>query len=179
MMTGNDGAGSTLADPSPSGDPECWIAGARRHRHLASLLEPIIDKLGYELLGVEFVEAGKRSVLRLYIDRRAEEGVGLEDCALVSEQASGLLDVEDPIPGQYSLEVSSPGSDRPLFGLRHFEQCAGETVRIEFVGGGQAAIQGVIAEVAIPDRITLCGEDGTPRTLSLDAIASARLVPRW
>ena len=94
---------------------------------IQDLLEPLVDSLGFELLGVEY-HAGRNAVLRLYID--SPRGITVDDCGLVSHEVSGILDVEDPIPGGYDLEVSSPGMNRPLFRLSDFERYAGESVRI-------------------------------------------------
>ena len=82
---------------------------------LKALLQPVVEALGCELWGIELQSGGKRKLLRLYIDR--EEGIGVEDCERVSRQSSSVLDVEDAISGEYVLEVSSPGMDRPLYEL--------------------------------------------------------------
>ena len=91
------------------------------------LLEPTVEGLGFELVGVEF--DGHQRVLRIYIDH--PDGITLDHCSEVSYQLSGLLDVEDPIPGRYQLEISSPGMDRPLFTLEHFARFLGSVVRIQ------------------------------------------------
>lgn len=96
---------------------------------LTELLKPAAEALGYEFLGIEFVGQGIHSVLRIYIDHE-ENGIGVEDCTKVSHQASGILEVEDPINSQYTLEVSSPGLDRPLFTLPHFEKVVGQVINI-------------------------------------------------
>jgi ribosome maturation factor RimP len=97
---------------------------------LNSLVRQEVELLGYELVGVEFVGQGKgAAVLRIYIDH--EDGITLDDCVEVSHQVSGVLDVEDPIKENYRLEVSSPGLDRPLFELAHFERFKGSRVRIK------------------------------------------------
>jgi ribosome maturation factor RimP len=80
---------------------------------LEHLLAPTINDMGYELWGCEYLPQGKHSLLRIYIDKT--DGISIDDCQEVSHQISALLDVEDPIPGNYSLEVSSPGIPRPLF----------------------------------------------------------------
>jgi ribosome maturation factor RimP len=80
---------------------------------LQALLAPVVEGLGYQCWGIEYVSQGKHSVLRIYIDK--EGGILVDDCEAVSRQASGVLDVEDPISSEYTLEVSSPGMDRPLF----------------------------------------------------------------
>ena len=95
---------------------------------LTDLLKPAAEALGYEFLGIEYISQGKHSILRVYIDH--ENGITVDDCASVSHQASGILEVEDPIASQYTLEVSSPGLDRPLFTLAHFEQFVGNTVEL-------------------------------------------------
>ena len=100
---------------------------AKLEDKLTEMLEPGVEALGYELVGVEFVRAGKHSILRVFIDH--ENGVTVDDCAEVSYQASAILDVEDPITTEYNLEVSSPGMDRPLFKARHYEQAVGEVIQ--------------------------------------------------
>ena len=84
-----------------------------RNQILLDLLKPEIASMGYELLGLEVVKNQHMSLLRVYIDK--PEGINIDDCVLVSQQLTGLLDVKDPIKGKYNLEVSSPGLDRPLF----------------------------------------------------------------
>ncbi|MDO6476422.1 ribosome maturation factor RimP [Alteromonas sp. 1_MG-2023] len=101
---------------------------AKLEDKLTEMLEPGVEALGYELVGVEFVRAGKHSILRVFIDH--ENGVTVDDCAEVSYQASAILDVEDPITTEYNLEVSSPGMDRPLFKARHYEQAVGEVIQV-------------------------------------------------
>lgn len=96
--------------------------------HLIGLIEPIVEGLGYECVGIEYNAHPRHGLLRVYID--AEQGVLLEDCTKVSHQISGMLDVEDPISDNYELEVSSPGMDRPFFKLSQFEQFMGSTVTI-------------------------------------------------
>ena len=95
---------------------------------LTDMLASPVEALGFELLGVEFVRAGKHSTLRVYIDH--PDGITVDHCADVSHQVSAVLDVEDPISTEYNLEVSSPGMDRPLFKAEHYEACLGETVSL-------------------------------------------------
>jgi ribosome maturation factor RimP len=99
-----------------------------KERGLQELLQPTVEALGFELWGVEHLSQGRHSVLRVYID--AENGIGVDDCALVSEQVSAVLDVEDPITGEYVLEVSSPGIDRRLFSLEQYPGYLGEVIEI-------------------------------------------------
>ena len=124
-----------------------------------NLIEPTVNALGVQLWGVEHVSQGKFSLLRIYIDR--EEGVTIDDCEKVSRQVSALLDVEDPIAGEYTLEVSSPGIDRPLFTLEQFRQYVGEVVSIRTRGPieGRRKFKGKITEVA--DEEVIVEVDGT------------------
>ena len=96
---------------------------------LTALFEPVIESMGYELVGVEFHGGEHHGVLRIYIDH--EQGISVDDCADVSRQISAILDVEDPIAQAFDLEVSSPGIDRPLFKLQDFERFKGEKVKIK------------------------------------------------
>ena len=90
-----------------------------KEAQLTQLLAPTVEAMGYSLWGIEVISPGRRPTVRLYID--AEEGVNVDDCAQVSHQVSGVLDVEDPISGEYTLEVSSPGVDRLLFNPDHYQ----------------------------------------------------------
>ena len=96
---------------------------------VTELIDTTIQALGLDLWGVELLQQGKYSLLRIYIER--EEGVTIEDCEKVSRQVSALLDVEDPIAGEYTLEVSSPGMDRPLFSVEHYSQYVGSEVDLK------------------------------------------------
>ena len=93
------------------------------------LVEPLLARLGFELVELEFGPGHGRSLLRLFID--APAGVGLDDCARVSREVAALLDVEDPIPMAYTLEVSSPGFDRLLRTQAHFGRFVGARVFVE------------------------------------------------
>ena len=96
---------------------------------ITELIDTTVQALGLDLWGVELIQQGKYSLLRIYIER--EEGVAIEDCEKVSRQVSALLDVEDPIAGEYTLEVSSPGMDRPLFSIEHYVQYIGSEVDLK------------------------------------------------
>jgi len=107
------------------------VTGILRER-LIALIEPLLQRLGYELVELEFSAGRAHAVLRLFIDREDREaGVTLDDCAQVSREVSTLLDVEDPIPSAYTLEVSSPGFDRVLRTQAHFGRFVGERVFVE------------------------------------------------
>jgi ribosome maturation factor RimP len=104
------------------------MAATLRER-LITLIEPLAGRLGYELVDVEYSAGRSSATVRLFIDQ--PEGVGIEDCERVSREVSALLDVEDPIPTAYTLEVSSPGFDRVLRTRAHFERFAGARVFVE------------------------------------------------
>lgn len=101
---------------------------AKLEQTLTEMLTPAVEALGFELLGIEFIRAGKHSTLRVYIDH--PDGITVDHCADVSHQISAVLDVEDPISSEYNLEVSSPGMDRPLFKEAHYAQVVGEVVSV-------------------------------------------------
>ena len=96
---------------------------------IEQLIQPTVEEMGYELWGCEYIPQGRHSLLRVYIDK--EDGIGIEDCEQVSRRISALLDVEDPITGNYSLEVSSPGIPRPLFNKGHYHRYNGKEVQIK------------------------------------------------
>lgn len=144
--------------------------------NLRDLLEPAITALGCELVGVEYHPSGKHSLLRVYIDR--PEGVTVDDCSAVSYQVSGLLDVEDPIPGHYTLEVSSPGLDRPLFQARDFERFAGQQIKLRtrFPIEGQRNFRGLLRGLH-EQQVVIEEQDGKRVSLPLEQVEQARLVP--
>lgn len=119
---------------------------------LQSLVEPVVTGQGYELVDVEFKNELGAWVLRIYIDNpRAEGGVGLDDCAQVSRELSAVLDVEDAIPGHYSLEVSSPGLNRPLKKEADFRRFVGKKAKIRTrhpVGESRRNFSGTLVSVA-------------------------------
>ena len=112
--------------------------------HLLALIEPVVEGLGYDCVGVEYNPHPKHGLLRIYIDH--ENGILVDDCTKVSHQVSGVLDVEDPIIDNYHLEVSSPGEDRPFFKVRQFSQFLGSTVMVHLFAavGGRRKITGKI-----------------------------------
>jgi len=149
-----------------------------RHRddELTALVREGVEPMGYEVLGVEHLNPGAgNALLRAYIDR--DGGITLDDCELVSRQLSAVLDVEDPIPGQYQLEVSSPGLDRPLFTPEQIARHTGlrARVRLAHKREGRRRFEGVI--VAVDETALKLEVDGEIVTLPLDGIDTARLVP--
>lgn len=143
---------------------------------LIQLLEPVIERQGYELADLELKVGSRDGVLRIFIDKPG--GVGLEDCELISRQVSALLDVEDPVPGRYSLEVSSPGLDRKLTKPLHFQRFVGEEVKVEtrFPVLGRRRFRGVLQ--AADEKSIVVVVDREPYELQIDGIETARLVPR-
>ncbi|ENZ1728435.1 ribosome maturation factor RimP [Pseudomonas aeruginosa] len=144
---------------------------------LQALLAPVVEALGYECWGVEFISQGRHSVLRVYIDR--PEGILIDDCEAVSRQVSGILDVEDPISGEYTLEVSSPGMDRPLFTLEQFAKHAGEQVKVRLRSPyeGRRNYQGILRGVEEQDVVVLV--DDHEYLLPIDSIDKANIIPRF
>ena len=150
---------------------------------IAALLAPTVRALGLELLGAEYLPAPGGAVLRLYIDvpeaQAGERSVGIEDCERASREVSAQLDVEDPISGHYTLEVSSPGLERPLFGAAQFARFAGEAAKValQLPQDGRRRLQGTILRVD-GDQVAF-GVDGGEIVVPVDNIDKARLVPGW
>ncbi|MDD1612814.1 MAG: ribosome maturation factor RimP [Methylococcaceae bacterium] len=145
--------------------------------HLVTLIEPVVEGLGYECVGIEYHPHPKHGLLRIYID--SDNGILVDDCSKVSHQVSGVLDVEDPIPDNYQLEVSSPGADRPFFKISQFERFKGSNVQVHLFKaiGGRKRITGLIEKVE-EDIITL-SENGQTFAVPFSAISKARLVPDY
>ena len=144
---------------------------------LQALLAPVVEALGYQCWGIEFISQGKHSVLRIYIDK--EDGVLVDDCAKVSHQASAILDVEDPITSEYTLEVSSPGMERPLFTLEQFASFAGEQVKIRLRSPfeGRRNFQGLLRGVEEQDVVVQVDEHEF--LLPIDMIDKANIIPSF
>ena len=144
---------------------------------LVTLLEPSIESMGYELVLIEQTSQDNDPVLRLYID--APGGILVDDCAQVSRQVSAILDVEDPIRGAYSLEVSSPGSDRPLTKVAHFQAQLGQVVKVQTRDYilGRRRFKGELLE-ANAEQIVV-EVDGEEYEIPLAQIETARLVPEF
>lgn len=144
---------------------------------LHALIEPVVDAMGFELWGVDYISQGKHSRLVIYIDQA--DGVSVDDCADVSRQISALLDVEDPIAGNYRLEVSSPGMDRPLFTLEHFARYAGHVVSIKLrvAFDGRRKFQGLLAGVEGDE--VLLQVDSEEYCFPIEIIDQSRVVPQF
>ncbi|HDS1818453.1 TPA: ribosome maturation factor RimP [Pseudomonas putida] len=144
---------------------------------LQALLAPVVTGLGFECWGIEFVSQGKHSVLRVYIDKK--DGILVDDCAIVSRQISGVLDVEDPISSEYTLEVSSPGMERPLFTIEQFASHAGEQVKIKLRSPfeGRRNFQGLLRGVEEQDVVVQV--DDQEFLLPIDSIDKANIIPSF
>ncbi len=146
---------------------------------IEALINPVIVDMGYELVGIEYVASGKHSILRIYID--SDNGIGVDDCEAVSRQISAILDVEDPITGQYNLEVSSPGIERPLFHIGHYQRFLGHDIKLRLVRpiDGQRKFNGAIGSVSEANNsIELVTELG-PVMLDIELIEKANLVANF
>lgn len=143
---------------------------------LLRLLEPVVSTAGYELVELEFSPAGRRALLRVYIDRTDGGNVTVDDCATVSGVISGVLDAANPIEREYELEVSSPGFDRPLRTPAHFRRFLGEVARVELREPveGRKRFRGRL--VSLDGDQLVMEVDGRPWRLPLQQVVKARLV---
>jgi len=147
---------------------------ADRVSELQELFSPVVEALGCTLWGIEYNGQGRYSMLRVYIDR--DEGVGVEDCANVSRQISSILDVEDPISGEYTLEVSSPGLDRILFSLDQFNEYLGWHVALRLTENfdGRRKFTGQLKAVIDDEVVIIIGDE--EYTIPYELIEKASLV---
>jgi ribosome maturation factor RimP len=150
---------------------------ARLEQQLTQLFTPAVEALGFELVGLEFVRAGKHSTLRVYIDH--ENGIDVDNCAEVSHQISAIMDVEDPITNEYYLEVSSPGADRQLFKAAHYQQFIGENVAIKLNTPQQGRRNFSGALTAFEDDTVVVEVDGVEYRLMLTNIEKANIIPNF
>lgn len=159
---------------------------------LFEIAGPVCGQAGYELVDIRYLREQSGWVVRAFIDH--PEGISFSDCERISRELSAVLDVEDPIPQAYNLEVSSPGVDRPLRTAEHFRRFMGHTAKVVLsrARDGRKRFKGRIAEVApaeAPERdgdaaeenatVTIEVEDGQRFALPLADMASAKLVPDW
>jgi len=150
---------------------------SKRIETLCAMLEPAVNAVGMELWGVEYISQGRHSILRVFID--SENGVSIENCEAASHQLSGVLDVEDPINGEYNLEVSSPGLDRPFFKFSQYAGFEGELikVRLQLAVDGMRNFTGRLV-AAENDQLTF-EVDSKTLTVSINQIDKANLVPTF
>jgi len=144
---------------------------------LNQMIEPAVEAVGFEFVGLEYVAEGRLSVLRIFIDH--PEGITVDNCADVSRQVSAILDVEDPISGNYNLEVSSPGYDRPLFKLEHFERFQGEEIKLRSHApvDGRRNFRGILKAVD-GETLTLL-VDGKEFQVQFGNVDKANIVPNF
>jgi ribosome maturation factor RimP len=141
------------------------------------MLKAPVEALGFQLWGIEYVQAGRHSTLRVYID--AENGINIEDCAEASRQVSAVLDVEDPISTEYTLEVSSPGVDRPLFTSAQYARYVGEDVKVQLTMpvAGSRNLKGVVTQVE--GQMLTLKVDGKELVVALDNIRKGNLIAKF
>ena len=140
------------------------------------MLEPAVTAMGCELWGIEY-SSGRGSTLRIYIDK--EDGIQVEDCERVSRQVSSILDVEDPINTEYTLEVSSPGMDRPLFSLEQFTRYAGHTInlKLKIPYEGRRKFKGLL--VGTENEDVVLRSDGHEYLFPVESIDKANVIPQF
>lgn len=148
-----------------------------KEQQLLDLVAPTIVALGYEAWGVEYVTQGHRTTLRVFID--SPNGITVDDCATVSRQISAVLDVEDPIAGEYLLEVSSPGMDRPLFTLDQFRRFSGERVKIRLRSPfeGRRNFKGQL--IGVEEDEVVLAMDEHEYLLPVELIDKAQVIPQF
>ncbi len=148
-----------------------------KQNELEDLIAPVAEALGCELWGLEYLTQGQGILLRIYIDKA--DGIALEDCEKVSRQVSAVMDVEDPISKEYTLEVSSPGMDRPLYKLEHFATYAGSLVklRLRIAFEGRRKFSGLLKGVE-GDEVVL-EVDNEEYLLPFELIDKANIVPSF
>jgi ribosome maturation factor RimP len=158
---------------------------SEKARQISALLAPTVQALGLELLGVEYLPAPGSATLRLYLDvvetERGTREVNIDDCEKVSREVSAQLDVEDPISGNYTLEVSSPGIERPLFEAAHFARFIGEQAKalLKLPQDGRRRVQGQILRVDGSNIVFVIDGVADEFIVASDNIEKARLVPDW
>ena len=142
---------------------------------LRSLIEPVVTGMGFELWGVEYLTQGRYSVLKIFID--SENGIDVDDCASVSRQVGSLLDVEEPLRGQYTLEVSSPGMDRRLFTFEQFDLMKGFQVKLKLNKpfDGKKRFTGLLVGTEDKEIVLRVGEEET--LFPYELIDRANVVP--
>jgi ribosome maturation factor RimP len=150
---------------------------------LELMLKPIVESMQFEFVGLEYLPMGHSALLRVYIDH--EQGINVEHCADVSRQLSAVLDIEDPIAGEYTLEVSSPGIERPLFTKEHFNKFIGFQAKIVLLRAdpenNRKKYKGQIVDVVPKEKETmiLLEVDKEVYHLALNNIKKANLVAEF
>ena len=145
---------------------------------LEKLIQPLVEDLGYEFVGIEYSNNPKNSLLRIYIDQ-SPQGIAIEDCERVSREVAAQLDVEDPISGNYNLEVSSPGLNRPIFNLEQFARYIGEVVSITLFAPVNARRKFKGELLAVSGSEIFIDQDGERIGIEFENIARSRLEPDY
>jgi ribosome maturation factor RimP len=150
------------------------IAKAAIDRRMAEIITPVIEDMGFELVRVRLM-SGKQTILQIMADR-PQGGIEVDELALISQSVSAVLDVEDPILDEYTLEVSSPGIDRPLTRLKDFDMFEGYEAKLETAEliDGRRRFKGELAGVE-DDEVLINVEEGTIG-LKFDWLTDAKLV---
>lgn len=146
-------------------------------KKLEEMLTSPVEALGHRLWGLEYIQAGKHSILRVYIDN--DKGIFIEDCAETSRQISAVLDVEDPISTEFTLEVSSPGVDRPLFSSEQYGSYIDETVKIQLTMpvAGSRNLKGTV--IGVEGQTLTLSVDGNELIIALDNIRRGNLIAKF
>ena len=154
------------------------IAKAPMDRRLADVIRPTVEGMGYELVRVRFQAGGRSMSVQIMAERSSDGGMEVEDCAQLSRALSAALDVEDPIDGQYNLEVSSPGIDRPLTRMKDFDRFEGWEARLETdeLIDGQKRFKGILSGVDEDEDEVLIEIDQGVVGLKFDWLADAKLI---
>jgi ribosome maturation factor RimP len=145
---------------------------------LNNLIQPLVENLGYEFVGIEYASNPKNALLRIYIDERSR-GIAIEDCEQVSREVAALLDVEDPISGNYNLEVSSPGLNRPIFSLEQFERFVGEVVSMTVFAPVNTRRKFKGELLAVAGNLVVIDQDGEKVGIEFENIVKSRLEPDY
>ncbi len=153
---------------------------------LTQIIAPAVSACGVDLWGIEFMPQGRKSLLRIYIEvlpeqRQNGEHITIDDCSAVNHQVSGVLDVHDPIAGEYVLEVSSPGFDRPLFNPKQVALFIGQSINVRLIhaiNDGTLKRRKVIGRLthATDQNMTLLTEENQEFIIDFDNVDKAHLI---
>jgi ribosome maturation factor RimP len=147
---------------------------AARTEVLQKIVEPVVKALGFQLWGIEYLGQGRHTLLRIFIDK--EGGINIEDCAEASRHISSILDVEDPISSEYTLEVSSPGLDRILFTQEQLQAHIGDVIKVRLTESfaGRRNFSGQLKNIVDDEIVLIVGEEEF--TIPYELIEKANVV---
>jgi len=143
-----------------------------------NLIQPLVEDLGYEFVGIDYSGNPKNAVLRIYIEERSR-GIAIKDCEQVSREVAALLDVEDPISGNYTLEVSSPGLNRPIFNLEQFDRFVGEVVSMTLYAPVNTRRKFKGELLAVDGNRVFVDQDGVRVGIEFENIIKSRVEPDY